>query len=407
MLIPTRKHQLSTAEKAHEYFLREKDEGRAGAQRNTRKRVADCLVFSTDTISKTVADWRAYKDPSFPARDGNGAPLAPSDKPVRGHRPRLDETTVAEDVRTIILEKHAHSKAVTAAIVRNELQDIRTVRRVLRRLGYRYLRGQARIYIHGRVRGAFRARYLRKRRSNRDASGNPIVPEVFLDESFCNLHHVIKRSWLDASRIRFAPRWVDDSLHYWVAKHAKKAEDDYHGNFNTALFEHWFDQLFMNLTLSANGKVAESGHPKLAYAELLELARRHRQRDQYACIATARSWGHRVLYTPPYHPELQPIEVVWAVVKNRIAMDPATTLPDLGSKLESSFAQVHTNTWTGAYRKALYFEDKYLELVDAVALDDDNDAAVAVTDDGSAELEEALGDALICDEDEFEESITY
>ncbi|OQR85882.1 hypothetical protein ACHHYP_11227 [Achlya hypogyna] len=142
-------------------------------------------------------------------------------------------------------------------------------------------------------------------------------------------------------------------------------------------------------------------------AELLELARRHRQRDQFACVATARSWGHQVLYTPPYHPELQPIEEVWAVVKNRIAMDPATTLPDLGSKLESSFAQVHTGTWTGAYRKALYFEDKYLELVDAVALDDDNDAAVAVTDDGSAELEEALGDALICDKDEFEESITY
>ena len=128
MPIPTRKHQLSTAEKvliikAHEYFLREKEENRAGSQRDTRRRVADCLGFSTDTVSKTVTEWRAHGDPSFPPRDADGAPLAPADKPVRGHRPRLDETTIAEDVRTIILEKHAHSKPVTAAIVRNELQE--------------------------------------------------------------------------------------------------------------------------------------------------------------------------------------------------------------------------------------------------------------------------------------------
>ena len=141
-------------------------------------------------------------------------------------------------------------------------------------------------------------------------------------------------------------------------------------------------------------------------AELLELARHHRQPNQYACVAIARSWGHKVLYTPPYHPELQPIEVVWAVVKNRIAFDPATTLPELGSKLQVSFAQVHTGTWTGAYRKAQSNEDKYLGLGDAVALDEDHDAALAVTTDGSAEPDEAIGDALVCDDDEFEESIT-
>ena len=69
MPIPTHKHQLSTAEKVlvikvHEYFVREKSLGRAGSQRKTRRRVADCLGFSTNAISKIVTDWRTYEDPT-------------------------------------------------------------------------------------------------------------------------------------------------------------------------------------------------------------------------------------------------------------------------------------------------------------------------------------------------------
>jgi hypothetical protein len=33
----------------------------------------------------------------------------------------------------------------------------------------------------------------------------------------------------------------------------------------------------------------------------------------------AEQYGHRLLWTPPYYSKLQPIERVWAVVKNEIA----------------------------------------------------------------------------------------
>ena len=85
------------------------------------------------------------------------------------------------------------------------------MRRVMRRLGYRYLRGQAHNYLaESAANVAFRARYLREREKNRDTSGNPVIPEVFLDESYSNLHHVAKRSWLDASRVRFEPSGKGD-----------------------------------------------------------------------------------------------------------------------------------------------------------------------------------------------------
>jgi hypothetical protein len=37
--------------------------------------------------------------------------------------------------------------------------------------------------------------------------------------------------------------WVEDSLQYWAAKEAKKSDEDYHGNFDAAQFERWFDHL--------------------------------------------------------------------------------------------------------------------------------------------------------------------
>ncbi|OQR89224.1 hypothetical protein ACHHYP_20269 [Achlya hypogyna] len=94
--------------------------------------------------------------------------------------------------------------------------------------------------------------------------------------------------------------------------------------------------------------------------ELLLLAKRHRQPSDYVCVELAAHSGHKLLYTPPYHPELQPIEVVWAVAKNRIAANPATTLQELDAKLKALFDLISTSTWVGAFKNVRHFEDKYL-----------------------------------------------
>ena len=126
MNIPTTKYFLSTAEKVlvvkvYEYFTNEKQKKRTGYRIDTRNGVSECLGFSTATISRIMADWNKYRDPSFPARDSDGAPLDKSVLPTRGHRVRLDEVTYAEDIRTIILDKHSNAKPITAAIIRQEL----------------------------------------------------------------------------------------------------------------------------------------------------------------------------------------------------------------------------------------------------------------------------------------------
>eukprot|EP00644_Phytophthora_capsici_P003008 jgi/Phyca11/102544/e_gw1.7.983.1 len=95
-------------------------------------------------------------------------------------------------------------------------------------MGFRHLRGQSRHYLAettGNV--AFRATYLQRRASNRDSHNHPINPEVFLDESYCNVHHVTGKTWLDEGKVRL--------------------DDDYHGNFDSTQFEKWFTKLCVTL----------------------------------------------------------------------------------------------------------------------------------------------------------------
>ncbi|DBA03951.1 TPA: hypothetical protein N0F65_010604, partial [Lagenidium giganteum] len=69
--------------------------------------------------------------------------------------------------------------------------------------------------------------------------------------------------------------WVSNTQQVWAADNA--ASIDYHGNFTATLFEQWFDNL----------------------------------------VERARECGHKVLYTPPYHPELQPIDLIWSSIELR------------------------------------------------------------------------------------------
>ncbi|OQR85154.1 hypothetical protein ACHHYP_12193 [Achlya hypogyna] len=180
---------------------------------------------------------------------------------------------------------------------------------------------------------------------------------------------------------------------------------DYHGNFTAQLFERWFKELCESLAqdhgtcvIHLDGakyhKRVLNPNPTASWkkaaiqswlssrnvyfqacevkAELLQKAKDAKEPPRFACVEVARSYGHRVLYTPPYHPELQPIEIIWAVCKNRVAADPAKDMRDLQDKLKSSLDTIHSGTWTGALAKVQRFEDLYLASANSAALVDDD-----------------------------------
>ena len=54
--------------------------------------------------------------------------------------------------------------------------------------------------------------------------------------------------------------------------------------------------------------------------------------------------GHKILFTPPYHSDLQPIKLLWALVKGRVGCQytKGTTLDQVLECLQSAFNEVQT-----------------------------------------------------------------
>ena len=57
------------------------------------------------------------------------------------------------------------------------------------------------------------------------------------------------------------------------------------------------------------------------------------------------AYGHKVLFTPPYHSDLQPIELLWALLKGKVGCQysEGTTLEMVLERLENAFADTTQN----------------------------------------------------------------
>ncbi|KAG6948615.1 hypothetical protein JG687_00015369 [Phytophthora cactorum] len=77
--------------------------------------------------------------------------------------------------------------------------------RLLVELGYSYVVGEKRhIFMESPGNVAFRETYLAKKLPNRITFVGRRRPEVYLDESFCNVHHVTNKTWLTSDKVRYA-----------------------------------------------------------------------------------------------------------------------------------------------------------------------------------------------------------
>ncbi|KAJ0403396.1 hypothetical protein ATCC90586_005340 [Pythium insidiosum] len=269
--------------------------------------------------------------------------------------------------------------------------------------------------------------YLDRKRANLTAEGLPILPEIYLDESYCNLNHVAGRTWtttgaavnrrsgrgaryviVGAGYVRTAngeleADWVTDSFTHWET--AKKGVGaDYNGNFNAEVFEKWFTKLCINLRdrfgpcrihmdgasyhkrrtnpvptgksmkahiiewLIAQCIPYQTGMKK---SQLLEIVHLYKPSPVYASVVIAGEHGHEILFTPPYHPDLQPIELVWGAIKNRITIRPETNMKAHGERILAEKAAIETKVWLGAYIKVQAAEVVYHEMDDEVLASDD------------------------------------
>jgi transposase len=97
-------------------------------------------------------------------------------------------------------------------------------------------------------------------------------------------------------------------------------------------------------------------------AELYDLMKMHKpQYETFAIDCLVAEHGHTVIRLPPYHPDLNPTEKIWGIVKTRRAVKNVTftrKLRDIQQLAEQNFAAVAMEEWAAVCRHVKAVEEE-------------------------------------------------
>ncbi len=369
------------------------------------KRTAEAFGIGVATVKRIMADYN--RDPNLlnePAK-------------MRGRPVHSVSASYQKSVRSYIRAANKNGEHITLAdisdFLKKEYADESfhkaTLARTLNRWGFEFGKGVRSQHLKEKDHVvAARQRYLREMRRNRIPGKNTatIRPEVYLDESYVNKNHSNDFIWYYGEDGPWVQKptgkgerliiinaittsgWIPGSK--LVFKSTRKT-GDYHGQMNWDLFKKWFAEMLLpnipELSLiimdnapyhnilsehspptpkSSKKKIKEWLEQNKIYCrddclkpELVEILTKVAPEPIYAVDEIAASYGHKVLRTPPYHPELQPIETCWGVAKNHVARNCDFTVKNLIKQLDNGFSKVTAKTCSKIITKVREIEDDF------------------------------------------------
>lgn len=383
------------------YFDRNKKE--FGLTESSVQLTADALEIGVSTVKRVMADYR---------RD----PLSLDKPPEPKGRPKyVIDCSHEEAVRHFIRNANQNGQYITISSISELLLEKEpnihfhpgTVARTLDRWGFEFGKGKRSQHLKEKDEIiALRQNYLRRIRANRDNHGSDKRPEIYLDESYVNKNHSYDFIWYSEEDGPWVQKpsgkgerliivnaisskgWVNGAK---LVFQAKRKTFDNHGQMNAELFQKWFsEKLIPNIpensliimdnapyhnTLSEGSPPTPSCTKERIWnwllsnqipceknslkAELVAVLKKIAPLPVYEIDEIAQKQGHEILRTPPYHPELQPIELCWGIVKNHIARHCDFTLSNLKSQLEEGFNLVDASTCAKVIRKIREKEDQF------------------------------------------------
>ncbi|KAG6974017.1 hypothetical protein JG687_00000568 [Phytophthora cactorum] len=111
-----------------------------------------------------------------------------------------------------------------------------------------------------------------------------------------------------------------------------------------------------NPTMDSNRAEMHAGYRRVCFSvketksDLMLRITPLKENPKYQAQMIASLHGHFLLYTPPYHPELQPVELIWSMVKGRIARDPPKNGNDAVEKVLDQLGEITRQNWIDVYR---------------------------------------------------------
>lgn len=385
-----------------QYFDRNKQASEA--RDSSAQRTADALGIGIATVHRVMASY--HKDP-----ENLDAPPKP-----RGCPEYAIGAFYQEMVRSYIRAANAEGKYITLETIAKYLQEEspessefhdRTLARTLDRWGFEFGKGIRTQHLKEKDHViAARRRYLRKKIANRLANGDISRPEIYLDESYVNKNHSNDWIWypIEDGPLVQKPTgngerfiimnamtkdgWVPNAK--MVFKSTKKT-GDYHGQMNAEIFQKWFMEILMpnipsksiiimdnaayhntlantsaptrNCSKSRMLKWLDdnkvSCNPDCLKVELAEIIEKYAPEPTYAVDEIADRHGHDIYRPPPYHPELQPIELCWGILKNELARHCDFTMKNLEIQLSQAFSKITRAICAKIIKKVRAIEDDF------------------------------------------------
>lgn len=368
---------------------------------NVYERAAYYAGVSRKVVVKIVANFRKTGQVPGPENAGN----------KNNHKTLIDLNETCR-IREFIFERHREGQSCDAKHIQDVLQDefhlninLRTVRRNLNRLGFEYRRNKPKTrslrekeYVRQQ-----RHTYLHQIRKFRIAD----YTIVYLDESFLHHYHGQDFSWFGDGDFLEKP---SGKGRRWCFIHAvspsgllrecamifegKKSTGDYHGSFNFEVFYEWFhNQLIPNLPEKSCIVMDRATYhmvPKerlilgeMRKAEIQQWLSKHhiyweehwlkpklldtltKSIDRTPVVKKdAEQKGHQLLVLPVHHPELNPIELVWAFVKNQCAkkLRNGLSFKDVLANLQNAFDNFSQQTCQSIYEHVREIEKKFWKM---------------------------------------------
>jgi len=367
------------------------------------KRAAEALGIGQATVKRIMADFN--RDPKLLDKAGR----------VRGRRAHAVSGTHQEKVRAFIRSANKNGQHITLSTIGDFLKEetgdetfhIATLARTLNRWGFEFGQGTRSQHLKEKDHViAARQRFIRKKRDNRATGITTIQPEVYLDESYVNKNHSNDFIWYSGEDGPWVQKptgkgerliiinaitssgWVPNAK--LVFKSTRKT-GDYHGQMNWDLFKKWFTEMLLpnipsnSIIIMDNAPyhniLSEYSSPTPSCSkkkirdwleknniycrddclkpELIEILKKIAPEPVYAIDELAKACGHEIIRTPPYHPELQPIETCWGVVKNHVSRSCDFTMNNLIKQLDNGFEKVTAETCSKIIAKIQKIEDEF------------------------------------------------
>ena len=270
-----------------------------------------------------------------------------------------------------------------------------------------------------------RVKYIKKLQEYR-SEGRKIY---FQDETWVNSNMTFPKAWFDeenSSEIASLPAGKGErsiichigsedgflepaQLIFRGSKSLKDA--DYHSEMNAYVFQDWMktkvlpnvpkdsviviDRATYHMTLTENTKPAPSTSKKQQFAEwlvekkvkvkkmktvddfmslkrveLAALCKKHKPKPKYMISEVAAKFKVKILILPVGHPEMNPIEMIWSMMKDFIMKrNPNRSLKEVEKLANEFFDNFDKVEWKKCVEHVKKIEEEYLEIADEIPVE--------------------------------------